>query len=1170
MSDSSLIDLLNGNKNGSDLFDGLKVSSLANSTQFSEFLDQNRSALIAALANGSDDDINTLLQNAVDNDQDRAIISGNSDFSEALRIYKISLRMANDFSNAYYAAEPIDLDALFQKHAQSQEDLAILGSYRSELEEGLQHRQKSIEEIAYIAGNIKDKSPDECMAEATEIWIKNVAHAKPQLYKAATTDAAPLDYKSPFSEDFGSLPNAGLQVSDTFENEPKIRRNSYQADSFKSIFSEGFVATDSATPPSQSNAKNDEYTPPSGRTLPAANLKDLKYGEIGEEGLITRAYSILQRDGAHPYGAYNAEKEKKQMESMAFPKYVIPENKKHFQHYLVQYTWPESYGAKARALMVALQRKDSTVPLPYKSLPNFYADTLYAREIVKAVDGRMKASGVSEAVYDMQVKMRDLNYKFQQGSALSYDEYKNGMRKIYADFLDPKKNNNVDIKISAAKFVASMKPILEELRERANGAENPDPSIPMERRAFKYSSDAKGKTGLTLRQTQNALVYYTDLTKSVERVAGGDPDFLEKYLSLTKEPDDIDNELSRRAAVTDVIKTALLGYHDEDGVVVGSRLGRMGADVEMRNSGYNVFKLYDKDTLPGYVGKTHFSIAREDTVCQLERGIDVGMASPYDRIPPVKSRGGATNGEATYFFGIHDHEKKEQKWGVDAQNTYVTQTLRDLFNQGYETDILGRMIRRNRYAQGADTSRQTMPFGAFEAGLKALAAEFPNDKHVAFICKEAHHILVTIEQSPADSGFREMTKKFSEKVTDNVDLYTLFADYTKHEVPIPLKPQMLGMLGVVDAAIGTDLEYKIGKATRLNIPTSYPKVYEQLMESANAIIKPLAFALGMRTVSAKQDAIDKKQDLNSLPPFKADKAKWGDLFNFWKPLRLLGVAFPNQLGGWAYQADPNKTARENMKERINHYTPSIIKSPVNLTVGSILCALPEGKKYAGAMATTASRAFYLSAALFSATQVGGHFVSPETISLGDSLRNSFNYTITPQRIGLANTGYISPIVPTLVDKAANEIVDKTSYGVSQAVFDDDRLHVTGFHIPGYYHIAKAGWKNKEDIKDFAYGLHIPKPSKDTKTPSSEQKPSDAPSKQDDSEALPFGPLKHIKTSYNDTSHKNYTLEHEHYSPTAITFNNTALDVKTVSRFDVTALQKEKQDTFGDEVDYQVS
>ena len=909
---------LKGFKDSRELAGDLK-SLLSSGGHFTEssaqVIDSLQDSLFVAIRSGDEQSIDQWIKKAADtatSAADRAFLTGNT-FKNTIKELAQRQIFNNKFNAAFVTGNDIDLAALGKKY---NIDADSLSAYKDMIDV----RESQIARKAAMSAAAHGGDSADYMDSARKAWAAFVqdgmpkadisiqqeaapvrATPKPRLVLAVSDGKATGRYTEPAEQSIEKTTKT--QVS---EAKPVSEASPVRTDAAKPV-SEDFPArTDTVKPPTGDKAtpfansdvdyfygRGGGTTPPGGGTtppgagatprragthinLPAADLsKDIPYNKEHQQGIFTRIYSHVRRDGSVPYGEYDEARTKKMLESGEYDTFVLPKNKMHFQHIKFIFKnlpaeW-DVFTRKVSDFFNSDKEGKLAVHYPHENLPNIFADTLYARPLIKAVDARMKASGLSGAVYDMQVKMRAFNEVFAHDPLMTAEKYKAGMRKIYDDFVS---QDGIDDK--ANKFVESLDPILKELRARLYSAQTPIPGYSKKRIAFEYEGPGKAITGLTQDQVRNMIEYYEDIQDTARRIADPESGFLDKYMN------EIDREILSshdRKKYSDLMKTMLIGYHNDDGMAGYSRLGRMGSEVEARLSGYNVFKLDLGKSKPG---KPVFEKARYDQNAQLERSFDNEVASTHDRKLTIQSRGGRSNSEAVYFMLDHQFEVYDYKWGVDRGNDFARDS-ESMIKYGYE-DQYAQLIRHLRWQIGADTSLKTMPIGQMDMYAKTSPlleqARLLGDEHILDVSRKVRDKADKIPQSPDPAFFRTNAKIWLNQTGRDLHVDTAFPDGATLTPPFPARGLLSRMLSPIDDILGLKkgkgLSDRLDNMFNMNVTMSAPLKYKLLTLAKNDFLsRPIAYLTGGKTKILKpRDDYKDMARADKPNPFQPESVDW--------------------------------------------------------------------------------------------------------------------------------------------------------------------------------------------------------------------------------------------------------------------------------------------------------
>lgn len=846
----------------------------------------------------------------------------------------------------------------------------------------------------------------------------------------------------------------------------------------------------STAPTAEADRINAIASGKAGYTLSAASLTEVSYAPQ-KQSLLTWVYNNVKRGGGIPYGDYDEKAAKAQMEKKEFPEYVVPKNAGHFQIFWTKYFVKDSYDAHIKRLSTKAST-DGKTPLPHENLGNIFADELYIRPLVKSVDTRMKASGFSEAVYDMQVKMRNLNNTLQNDRSFKFQDFKAGMYAVYNDFAnDPK------TKQASADFCESLDLILDELRTKRRSKsehvfdKNGNP-YPEDRKAFGAEYDAHGKTGLTVSQIDSAIEYYTDIRERAEKMTAQDSGFLDHYFN------DLHKRIGKDILTTKQVsaaclymRTTLIGYND-DGVVGGSCLGRLGSEVESRLSGKNLFKrvLVDEETLksnPKLIDKFEFEPARPDQMMSLERQIERSIANPHDRLQEVRLIDPETNAEAVYFKITHQHQDYNgmdvDNWGPEAGMNFTTNLLEVLPSTNH-MEMVSRAIDDCANNIGMHTKNTTIPVGYVKPGLDKLLTQAinSNDPFLEFAARKWQKNVDNIfKQSPAPFGFRDTIKKFMTRFKDNYQENTMFAYSQERHISYPLQ----SLLVKAGSLIGID--HAIKNMTRIGLASSAPDKYKVMKFAHDEnFLRPLHYAIGARSIINAKPNPANPLDPNGFAHDSIDFKGIGKDIVL-SPIKVLHtVAAP-----FLYKPDPEKGKMANIWGRATHafdVAPFYIRGFLQYTTGFadlVNFSKPlndeKAKASAGRPLAYTVRAAWGASLIAGLVQFGGHALDGNPY---EGLREGATTALTVPKMTASAVGYVPANVLRVADLGVNAFA-----GTGQLIFNT----VTGaenkeIHIYSPFNSAADTMSNLGDkIADF-YDFRKKSESKQPSAPKKDATP----------------------------------------------------------------------------------
>lgn len=753
----------------------------------------------------------------------------------------------------------------------------------------------------------------------------------------------------------------------------------------------------------------------------------MNVGKAAEQSGLVKKLSWAVGDGI-PYGDYVAETAKAKLaNNYSDVKYVFPENKPHLLHYLVQIE-AENMGAYARKYGHAIFGSVSKeVPLRHLSMPNIFADTQYIRPLIKEVDARMKASGFSEAVFEMQTKMRNLTEEMRASTTMTGLQYRKGMQDIYMSYA-----TSATFQKASKQFVDGLDKIIFELQNKLDSATKPAVDIdgnPIKesQKAFKNEASASGKSGVTTDQVRNMLDYYKDIRLTALNAANKNSGFADKYLKFI--PEDI---TTIRNKVADSMNTTFIGYQKEDGVVGGSRLGRIGSEVEQRATGYNLFMLdpnelseinkwsglseqqklakaddaFSKNlfnkiendewntlTSAEKIKKMEDLLqrpaeARYDELTRLERSFKNSIASTHDRKAFLKTKGDSNNPEAIFWTLFHEHEKTAE-WSVPGGNDFGLRLV-DIEKQGYEENI-AELVDMLINMVGTETGKKkTMPIGQIDAFINTALRDTSaldqsifrsaGDEYKTEILGKVKERLGLLKQSPVQDGPRDVAAESWMPYYSEYYVARAFASTGHQEIPIPAK----NLVTKVASVFSDELAESIKKGTKINMPASAPQGYLTLQWAQNNTLwRPLSYLLGIDTKTATITV----HDITDARHYAPDTPKWSKL----NPLNFSGEKYTPIEGDDAWTKTKNVFG---WAKNTYHNSPAIVKMPVRVMTAGLDLIGRDGVKNGGILAYL-SRAFYATALVGGLAYTADGALKDE--DWGTRARDSINYTLTPSR-----------------------------------------------------------------------------------------------------------------------------------------------------------------------------
>lgn len=790
--------------------------------------------------------------------------------------------------------------------------------------------------------------------------------------------------------------------------------------------------------------------------MPAVDL-DADYltnGKRAKQSWLVRQVSWAIGDGK-PFGDYNAEIAEKNLahakanienakkngvDPSNISEMAVPENKPHFIHKAVQFG-PENLGAYWRRFANKFGGSAQDTFLRHLNMPNIFADTQYLRPLIKTADERMKVTGFSGKIYDMQLQMRDITEKMATGNMISASQYKEEMTKIYQIITrDPQ------FKDSAKELIESLDGVIKGLQAKldlATGGKvvlGPDGKQldVAKHAAFQNEASAGGKSGLTVDQTQEALDYYKDIKTTVQEMIAPNNAFLDKYLKVV--PDQL-TSMSDRKKLAASMRTTFVGYHLEDGVVGGSRLGRIGSEVEQRATGYNVFKYSSKSIneldawqklsldkqmkiAQGKMSDEKWAAlsveeknaaleaakpqlkaveARYDELTRLERAIKNGTASIHDRKAALQTKGDTNNPEAIFFTLLDEHRGVKGEWTVPSGNMFATRLL-SMEKQGYE-EMIAELVDMLINDVGTETGKvQTMPIGQIDLFINTAIKDAGDDKYKTDILESIREKLSLLKQSPMRDGPRDVAANtwmpyYSAYVTARA-----FAATKLQEIPFPGKGPVIAI-----GSIFTDRD-NVEKLFKINMPASAPQSYLTQQWSRNNIIaRPLAYLLGTET---KVPSMMVREE-STIGHYPHETINWMRMVTLGKD-----VFTPKEVKGWT----------DTVSNAVGRFSTSLGNAPGIATVffrpfmGGIDLLGRGGVEKAGALA-------YLTRAAYGGIFVGsvaytGLLSTSSNYDWGDAVRDTTNnMAFIPQTSIKIGTAYAAPRILSATEKVAELAIE---------------------------------------------------------------------------------------------------------------------------------------------------
>lgn len=1036
MSISSVKGLINPSKEEVvGFFRALPLNGGNMSKGLDALLKGSEESLFRVLKSGDEKAVDEWIKQSVkklDSVEDINFVTGNA-FKNALLDVSRMNAMKTDFFKAYYKGEAIDLSGLATKYKQSGTSLI------SDLDQNF--LKKRDEQISSFASLIASRHPgtnaSQYKDEATKFWAENVGskmadeaagHSAPTKTVSATSpapttvtatagtgkpkltlvrnDGIAAQSDNTIAASHSDAPHPSAENGSTSSHDAGGNKNGGGGKGGEPPRGGGSGGGDE--PPRNGGLSFDfdssgPKKPAGGTQLPSFTLKEsyITHSHGAEQTGLTKKISWAIGDGL-PFGDYNPAKAKTEMESGKFADFVAPENAPHLTNTLFMLS-PKGARSAVDRFFSWLSDPKKMLPYWHKSLPNVFSDTQYIRPIIKEADARMKASGLSEAVYEMQVKMRNLTESMANGSEMTAAQYKSEMQKIYKSYASDAKFQE-----SSKKFVNALDKIIRELENKENSItravldEKGNP-VPTKYNAFDGRAGANGLSGLTVEQARGMKEYYKDIRKTALDIANPDSGFADKYMN--KIPDDFKSTMDRNK-LAENMRTTFIGYHLDDGVVGGGRLSRIGSEVEQRNTGFNLFKnnadslkaqrewdlakhngtLSKKDELAGRP-ELIADDARYDELTRLERLMKHNLAFSVDRTVAVQTKSNENNPEAIFFTLLHEGAEKGN-WDVVTGGDFA-QSLISIRKQGYEeqvaelVDILFGLI-------GPDTSRKTMPRGQVDIFLNTAIneAKSAGDELGVLTYTNIKDKLHKVEQMPLEQGNRAATAAFMKYY---VPYYTARAFASNGHQTIPFMGK-----GLLEKAVGIfggqEAKEKFIHATQLNMPASAPQKYATIAFTQNNLQnRIIGYFLGTGTVPAEK----KIADVTSPAHYVKDDVNWKKLL----PWHFWGNSEFTPVEGTGLKAKIQNTFGRISSAFDN--SPAWIKHPVTASMGGLDLVNPWGKgvEKAGVVAY-ASRAFYATALAGGLIYTAGTgMISEKEGAWRDSAKQSIDYALTPVRLG---------------------------------------------------------------------------------------------------------------------------------------------------------------------------
>lgn len=974
----------------------LRLGGEATTDAVSAAISANQDALFTALQAGNKDAVDSWIDTAkksLTNPDDIRYITGDL-FKQTMLDIAQKQAFKNEFVNAYIDGQPVDALSMAAKFGQENDDLP------KKFQELIAQRESDIVKLAegHVSRHGGDATSPRLLDAARQMWVVSNSDNLKALWlnDSAPTATAQATTNVPPPRTIGSqfAPEQEKFALPVQQQQAQARGAAIAP--LKITAPMAPIITQVQQNPTTLAAARYE--------MPAANTTAdyITSGEIAKQSKPVQFLSKLIGDGK-PYGDYNEATAKHQVQNNAYPQFVVPENAPHFIHTMVKFG-PRNFEAVGRKISIDLLTGASS-KLRHNNLPNVFADTLYIRPVIKEVDARMKATGFSETVVEMQKEMRNLTEAMTRDPSMTAEDYKLGMKNIYDQYTASGGIHTYKFQNSSKLFIEGLDKVIAELRQKKDALTKPVTytdeqgnaiPLPADRKAFASEADAGGKTGLTQYQVDTMIKHYQDIRETALQISNPDADFLAKYLGEVPEKF---IQSSQREELANHMRTALIGYHLEDGVVGGSRLGRIGSEVEQRNTGYNIFKFDDHSLKAaekwhadfaagkavGPKPEMHAALARYDEMCRLERSLKNELAITADRITPLVTKGNRDNAEAQFFKLLHEFERSPNGWDVSAGDDFAMRLI-GMEKQGYEeqiAELIDMLINR----VGADTSaNKTMPIARIDNAINAILKESKDNEYRLQVFGPIREKLDRLKQSPMPDGARDVLAKEWSDYYMAYYLARAFAADERQAIEFPSKGLVIGAVRMVNEDAANDLKH----AMELNMPASYPQKYLTQQWFVNNMWKrPIAYMMGIDTVDPRfKTAKNLNSDVTDHKNyFATDNINWKKLL-WWSGEGYTPIEGQKPLSIKAHQV---KTFFDN--------SPAYVKFPLRAMSGGLDLLGSEGVKKAGVLAY-AARAFYGSVAVGGTVYIGGSIAVNGGKDGKEASQDVVNVALAPMRMGV--------------------------------------------------------------------------------------------------------------------------------------------------------------------------